>query len=113
MLAPIKNPIDNGLKAWLAPGIIISLLVLASSFVGGYSGRQRAEGELQQRVLALEAEEKHHRDDMDHLGEKYITLREFRDRMDVLQEERRQADNRLLETMREIAGDVGRMRGAK
>jgi hypothetical protein len=113
MSDPIKIPNGNWLKAWLMPGTIIAVIVVAGGFLGGYSGRQAAEAVLQQRVLTLEAEEQRHRDDMDRLGDKYITLREFRERMDALQQERRNADDLLLERMKAISADVGKMRGGK
>jgi hypothetical protein len=113
MSDPIKIPNGNWLKAWLMPGTIIAVIVVVGGFLGGYSGRQTAEGVLQQRVLTLEVEEKRHRDEMDALGDRYITLREFRDRMEALQQERRTADDRLLERMKAIGDDVGKMRVGK
>lgn len=36
---------EKAVKAWLAPGIIISLLMLAISFVSGYAGSKYRAGE--------------------------------------------------------------------
>lgn len=106
-LIKIPNGNGNRVKLWLT---LLSIGSLLLNFGAGYAGKQRAEGEMQQRIVTLELESKRQRDGMEKISDIYVTLAQFLRRVEELQQERQRTDAYLMKTMDGIRDDLNRKR---
>lgn len=95
--------LSNSLKAWFA---LVPILSLALSFGGSYAGKAYKEGETQNEIQTLKSEINRLREAQDKISERYITQKYFDDRMKDLKEASDQSEDRLMERLDDIRGDV-------
>jgi uncharacterized coiled-coil DUF342 family protein len=99
-------------KQWLAPAVIIAIVVAGAGYLGSYGGKRQSEGEDKQELLQLRQEVDRIRD------QRYITREEFNglnSRIDELnnrisewRKKRDESDQRTLEMLKNISADVNK-----